>query len=60
MGRLVGRTLLAFALYAAVILAVIIAGFIGQRIGIWAAVLWGILVIAAIVLYLRPPRNASG
>jgi uncharacterized iron-regulated membrane protein len=60
MGRLAGRTLFAFGLYAAVVLAVIIAGFIGQRIGIWAAVLWGILVISGVVLYLRRPGNESG
>lgn len=53
MRRLGGRVLLAFGLWAAVILAVIAAGFIGQRVGIWASVLWGVLLIAGLVVYLR-------
>jgi hypothetical protein len=33
------------------VLAVVVAGFIGQAVGIWAAVLWGVVVIASVVLY---------
>lgn len=40
-----------FGIYAAVLLAVVIAGFIGQAVGIWAAVLWGVVVIAGVVVY---------
>lgn len=54
--RLAGRALLLFAAYAAVILAVVIAGFIGQQVGIWASVLWGIVVICGVVLYVRHGR----
>lgn len=51
--RLAGRVLLAFGIWAAVILAVMAAGFIGQRVGIWASVLWGVLLICGLVVYLR-------
>lgn len=55
--RLAGRALLLFAAYAAVILAVVIAGFIGQQVGIWASVLWGTVVICGVVLYARHGRR---
>ena len=51
--RLAGRTLLLFAAYAGVVLAVVIAGFIGQRVGIWASVLWGLVLIGGVALYIR-------
>ena len=47
MRRLGGRVLLAFGIWAAVILATVAAGFIGQRVGVWASVLWGVLLIGA-------------
>jgi hypothetical protein len=51
--RLAGRVLLGFGIWAAVILAVVAAGFIGQRVGIWASVLWGVLLIGGLVVHLR-------
>jgi hypothetical protein len=51
--RLGRRTILVFGIYAALLLAVVIAGFLGQAVGIWAAVLWGVVIIAGVVLYRR-------
>lgn len=60
MRRLGRRAILLFGAYAALLLAVVVAGFIGQAIGIWAAVIWGAVVIAGVVLYgrrrLRQPQ----
>jgi hypothetical protein len=49
--RFLGRTIAVFGIYTAALLAVVIAGFIGQAVGIWAAVLWGVVVIAGVVVY---------
>jgi hypothetical protein len=54
--RLVGRAILVFGSYAAILLAVVIAGFLGQAVGIWAAVLWVAVLIAAVVVYGRRRR----
>jgi hypothetical protein len=51
--RFLGRAIVVCSTYIAVLLAVVIAGFIGQRVGIWASVLWGALLIACVVLYSR-------
>jgi hypothetical protein len=53
MGRTVRRAILLFASYVGVLLAVIFAGFLGSAVGIWASVVWGVLVIGAVSLYLR-------
>lgn len=45
--------MLVFGGYAALLLAVLIAGFIGHAVGIWASVLWGAVLIGSIVLYAR-------
>lgn len=45
-----------FGIYAAFLLAVGIAGFIGGAVGIWAAVLWGVVVIVGVVLYVQRRR----
>lgn len=57
MRRLTGRALLLFAAYAGVLLAMVIAGFIGQRIGIWASVLWGVVIVGGVFLYFRRRRR---
>lgn len=61
--RLAGRVLIAFGIWSALILAVVAAGFIGQRVGIWASVLWGVLLIGGMVVYMRwrsrQPRAGS-
>lgn len=55
--RLGRRALLLFGAYTAVILAVVIAGFLGGAIGIWASVLWGAVLLGGLVLYLRRRRR---
>jgi hypothetical protein len=55
--RLLAEPSFLFAAYAAVILAIVIAGFIGQRVGIWASFLWGVVVIGGVVLYIRRRRQ---
>jgi Flp pilus assembly protein TadB len=57
--RLLGRAIFLFGSYAAVLLAVVIAGFLGQAVGIWASVLWGAALIAGAVLYARQRRVKS-
>ena len=52
-GRLLRRALLLFGIYAAVIAAVIVAGFLGETLGIWASILWGAGVLAGIAIYGR-------
>jgi hypothetical protein len=56
MRRLGRRAILLFGAYTALILAVIVAGFIGHAFGIWASVLWGVLLVAGVVLYGRHRR----
>jgi hypothetical protein len=56
--------MLVFGAYTALLLAVVIAGFIGQAVGIWASVLWGAVLIGGLVLYGRrrfrqPPKPAK-
>jgi hypothetical protein len=55
--------MLVFASYAALLLAVVVAGFLGQAVGIWASVLWGAMLIGGLVLYgrrrLRRPQIDS-
>lgn len=55
--RLGRRALLLFGAYTAVILAVVIAGFLGGAVGIWASVLWGVMLLGGVVLYLRRRRR---
>jgi prevent-host-death family protein len=55
--------MLIFGGYAALLLAVVIAGFIGHAVGIWASVLWGTVLIGGLVFCarrrLRRPQVAS-
>ena len=51
--RLLRRAMLAFAAYAGVLFAVVIAGFLGGAVGLWAAAAWGAVVIAVAVVYGR-------
>ena len=53
MRRLGRRALLLFGAYTAVILAAVIAGFLGGAVGIWASVLWGTVLLGGLVFYLR-------
>jgi hypothetical protein len=47
------RAGLLFAAYLGPLLAVVIAGFLGNAIGIWASVLWGAAVAAGVAFYVR-------
>lgn len=58
--RLARRAGLLFLAYTALLLAVVIAGFLGSAIGIWASVLWGAAVLAGVALYVRQRRQRSG
>jgi hypothetical protein len=53
MPRLARRAALLFGTYASLLLAVVIAGFLGSAVGIWASILWGAVVLAGLGLYLR-------
>lgn len=53
MSRLARRALLLFAAYATVLAAVVVAGFLGQAVGIWASVLWGVGIVAGLAIYWR-------
>jgi hypothetical protein len=39
--------------YVGVIVAVVAAGFFGGKFGIWASVLWGMVVIAGVAVFIR-------
>lgn len=49
MRRLFRKALLLLGTYVAVIVAVIVAGFLGEALGIWASILWGAGVLAGVV-----------
>jgi len=57
--RLGYRTLQLFAAYAAILLAVVIAGFLGSAVGIWASILWAVVLILGFLLYVQRRRGAS-
>jgi riboflavin transporter FmnP len=54
---MLGRAARLFVAYAAVILAVIVAGFLGSAVGIWASILWGLMLVSGIALYWRRQRR---
>lgn len=58
--RLTRRTGLLLGAYAALLLAVVVAGFLGAAVGIWASILWGLAILAGIVLYGRQRSQGSG
>jgi hypothetical protein len=51
--RLARKALLLFGIYATALAAVVVAGFLGGAIGIWASILWGVVVLAGVTLYAR-------
>lgn len=57
--RIARRACLLFGAYVALLVAVIVAGFIGQRVGIWASVLWGLALLAAVTFVVRQRLNQS-
>jgi hypothetical protein len=48
--RLIRRAGLLFGVYASLLLAVGVAGFLGGAVGIWASILWGAAVLAGLAL----------
>lgn len=59
MARLARRALLGFAIYASVPAAVVVAGFLYGALGIWASILWGLGILAGLVIYGRQRLNQS-
>jgi hypothetical protein len=53
MVRLLRRTLLLLGAYVALLATVVVAGFLGSAVGIWASVFWGVGVLAGVVIYVR-------
>lgn len=51
--RLTRRAALIFGAYVSLLLAVVGAGFLAGAVGLWAAILWGAAVLAALALYGR-------
>lgn len=46
------RALLSLATYLALPLPVIVAGFLGAKFGIWAAILWGVILLTGLAAYM--------
>jgi len=61
--RLTRRAALLFAAYVTLLLAVVVAGFLASAVGVWAAILWGVAILAGLALYLRqrqrPPDDEA-
>ena len=53
------RALLRLSVYTAPLVIVIIAGFLAGAVGIWAAILWGLALLAGLALYLRQRSQRS-
>jgi hypothetical protein len=53
MPRLAGRAALVFGAYLSLLLAIVIAGFLGSAVGIWASIVWGVAILAGLGLYVR-------
>jgi hypothetical protein len=51
--RLIRRAALLFGAYSSLLLAVVVAGFLGGAVGIWAAILWGAAILVGLALYGR-------
>jgi hypothetical protein len=60
--RLGRRAIQLFGVYVALLLAMIVAGFLGSAVGIWATVIWGLSLIGGGALYWRrrPARSSLG
>jgi hypothetical protein len=50
MWRLSRKALLLFGVYATILAAVVVAGFLGQAVGIWASILWGIGILTGVAI----------
>jgi hypothetical protein len=45
--------------YATVLAAVVVAGFLGQAVGIWASIFWGVGILAGLAIYGRKHLSQS-
>jgi hypothetical protein len=45
--------MLLFSLYAAVLAAVVVAGFLYEALDIWASILWAVAIVAGLAIYGR-------
>jgi hypothetical protein len=59
MARLTRRALRLFGGNAAVLAAVVVAGFLGEAVGIWASILWGVAILAGLAIYGRKRLSQS-
>jgi hypothetical protein len=57
--ELARRALLGFAVYVSVPAAVIVAGFLYAALGLWATILWGLLILVGLALYGRKRLSQS-
>lgn len=53
MVRLLRRAIALFTGYIAVMGAVVVAGFFAAAVGLWASVLWAVVVVGSVIVYLR-------
>jgi hypothetical protein len=53
MARLSRRALWLFLGYAAVLVAVVVAGFLAGAVGLWAALLWGAALLGVALILAR-------
>ena len=62
MRHLGSRATRLFITYIAVLGAVVVAGFLGQALGLWAAILWGCGLVLTIAAYVkrRAARGGGG
>lgn len=51
MSRLARRAALLSSIYVAILAAVVVAGFLGAALGIWASILWGVAIVAGFAVY---------
>jgi len=53
------RALLGFATYVSIPAAVIVAGFLYASLGLWATILWGVVILSGLALYARKRLSQS-
>jgi len=53
MSRLSRRALLLLGIYATILAAAVVAGFLYAAAGAWASILWGAGLVAGLVIYRR-------
>lgn len=60
MRRLSRKALLLFGIYAAILAAVVVAGFFAAAVGIWAAILWSIGTLIGVAIVTRQRIQGRG